>query len=123
MHPEGSFHKQFPCFETGKEFFGSKALGAPCSEKDAGNGLHLYSFQVAQRQYKVDIAACCEVLGNEVFPAYSGKDLFGFGLYQARLVSFLSGLLLIWFIYLLGKKLYDRKRRANDPAIRDTAVN
>ena len=35
--------------------------------------------------------------------------LFGFGLYQARLVSFLSGLLLIWFIYLLGKKLYDRK--------------
>ncbi|MBA7495004.1 hypothetical protein ES702_05583 [subsurface metagenome] len=35
--------------------------------------------------------------------------LFGFGLYQARLVSFLSGLLLIWFTYLLGKKLYDRK--------------
>jgi len=35
--------------------------------------------------------------------------LFGFGLYQARLVSFLSGLLLIWFTYLLGKKLYDRR--------------
>lgn len=35
--------------------------------------------------------------------------LFGFGLYQARLVSFLSGLLLIWFTYLLGKKLYGRK--------------
>lgn len=35
--------------------------------------------------------------------------VFGFGLYQARLVSFLSGLLLIWFTYLLGKKLYDRR--------------
>jgi len=35
--------------------------------------------------------------------------LFGFGLYQARLVSFLSGLCLIWVTYLLGKRLYDRR--------------
>lgn len=35
--------------------------------------------------------------------------LFGYGLYQARIVSFLSGLFATLFVYLIGKKLFDRK--------------
>lgn len=35
--------------------------------------------------------------------------LFGYGPYQARIVSFLSGLLATFFIYLIGKKLFDIK--------------
>src|SRR5262245_61488892 len=36
--------------------------------------------------------------------------IFGFGVYQARFLSFLSGLIALSFLFLLGKQLYNAQR-------------